>query len=149
MVCDEAVAVERVRPLLADAVAGNDRCEVGRSVTNHGALPVQTRVIGWILRFCADGRRVKDQFGAFEGHDAGSFGEPLVPANGNADAHFLGKMRDGDIPNRESRIARSKVELLLVAWAVWNVTFAVQTEQRAVAVDNDEGIEEGVAAALK
>jgi len=118
-------------------------------MTEHGALSVQARVISRVLRLSADCGGVEDELGALERHDARCLGEPLVPADGHADPHLLSELRYGDIPDGESRIARSEIELFLIAWSVWNVALAVEAEKGAVAVDDDEGVEEGVAAALE
>src|SRR5690606_36919471 len=85
LVGDERGAVEgdvvTVLLLGTDAVAGNQRHQVGAGVALLDTLPVVARGDVRVMRLAADGGGIEQQFGAHQRHAAGSFREPLVPAD--------------------------------------------------------------------
>ena len=85
VVGDERRPVEALPVLLADAVRRDDGDDVGHGVPDHRALPGVARVEVGLVRLAADGRRVEEHLGAEEHHGARRLGEPLVPADADAE----------------------------------------------------------------
>ncbi len=147
LVGDERRAVEgdvvAVLLFAADAVAGDQRHQVGPGMALLHALPVVARGDVRVVRLAADGGRVEQQFGAHQRHAARGFGEPLIPADGHADLGVAG------VPHLEAGVARVEVVLLVVAGAIRNVALAVDAEQLAVGIDDGDGIEAGASGQLE
>ncbi len=139
LIGDERGAVEGdvVAVLLfgADAVAGDQRHQVGAGVALLDALPVVARGDVRVMWLAADGGGVEQQFGAHQRHAARGLGEPLVPTDGHADPGVAG------VPDLEAGIAGVEVVLLVVAGAVRDVALAVDAQQRAVGIDDGDGVE--------
>src|SRR5690606_10288685 len=121
--------------LATDAVAGDQRGQVGTGMALLDALPVITRGDARIMRLAADGGRVEQQLGAHQRHAARAFGEPLVPADAHADLGVAG------LPDLEAAVARIEVVLLVVAGAIRDVALAVDAEQAAVGVEDRDAVE--------
>src|SRR5690606_8037939 len=134
LVGDERGTVEgdvvTVLLLGTDAVAGNQRHQVGAGVALLDTLPVVARGDVRVMRLAADGGGVEQQFGSHQRHAAGSFREPLVPADGYADLRIAG------VPDLEAAVAGVEIVLLVVAGAVRDVALAVDAQQRAVGIDD-------------
>uniref|UniRef100_A0A0N4ZLB6 PE-PGRS family protein n=1 Tax=Parastrongyloides trichosuri TaxID=131310 RepID=A0A0N4ZLB6_PARTI len=139
MIGDEGVAVVGlacIRHLLvADAVGADDRHDVGHGVTLHGAPPRGGGVQGGVMRLAADGGGVEQNLRAQQRHAAGALGEPLVPADADADAAEAG------VPDLEAGVAGAEVVLLLIAGAVRNMALAIDAHQLAVCVDHHQAVE--------
>src|SRR5690606_16642382 len=93
----------------ADAVAGDQRHQVGAGVALLDALPVVARGDVRVMWLAADGGGVEQQFGAHQRHAARGLGEPLVPADRHADLRVAG------VPDLEAGVAGVEIVLLVVA----------------------------------
>ena len=100
----------------------------------HGPLPLQVRVEARVVRLRADGRRIEQHLGAGERHGARALGEPLVPADADADGAGLG------LPRLEAGVAGAEVVLLLIAGAVGDVALAVDAQDLAVRIGNGDAV---------
>ena len=139
LIGNERAAVEgdvvAVLFFLADAVGGNQRHQVGTGMALLYALPVLARGDARVMRLTADGRRVKEDFRAHQRHAARALGEPLVPADADADFGV------GGIPYLEAGIAGVEVVLLVVTRAVGNVAFPINAEVAPIGVDDRDAVE--------
>lgn len=106
-------------------------------------LPVIARADVGIVRLAADGGRVEEDFRAHQRHAARAFREPLIPADADTDAGISG------VPDLEAGIARIEVVLLVVAWAVRDMAFPINTEIAAVGIDDGDAVEARAAGALE
>src|SRR5258708_1234349 len=88
--------------------------------------------------FAANSRRIEQNLRTLQRHDARTFRKPLIPAYSRAEFTVAG------LPNLESRIAGTEIELLLVSGAIRNVGFAIAPEHTPVGVDHGERIVIGV-----
>src|SRR5262249_17821571 len=109
----------------------------------HGALPGVLRVERGVVRLGADRRRVEEDLRAEERHGARALGEPLVPADADADRAVP------RLPGSEAGVARAEVELLLVAGAVGDVALPVDAEDATVRVDQGDAVVVGVPGLLE
>src|SRR5690606_23787533 len=116
---------------------------VGAGVAALDTVPVVARGDVRVMRLAADGGGIEQQFGAHQRHAAGSFREPLVPADGYTDLRIAG------VPDLEAAVAGVEVVLLVVAGAVRDVTLAVDAQQRAVGIDDGDGVEAGAPGQLE
>src|SRR3546814_5896900 len=112
-VADEAVAVEALAALSADAVGGDDGDYVGNGMADHRAAPEAAGVEVRIVRLGADGGGVEQDFRAHQHHRAGGFGIPLVPADADADRAVAG------LPYRseERRVGEEGVSTCRSRWS--------------------------------
>lgn len=78
-----------------------------------------------------DCRRVKKDLGASQCEQTRCFGEPLVPANPDAQFGVLG------FDGCEAQVARSEVELLVEEWVIRNVHLSIRSGDRAVGVEDN------------
>ena len=143
---DERRTVERdlARPpdLVADPIRRHDRHQVRSGVALHHALPMPRRVPRRVRRLAADRGRVQEHLGAEQRHAARRFGEPLVPADADADRAVP------RVPHPESGVARREVVLLGVAGPVGDVALAVRAEHRPVGIDDHDRVEPRLAGPL-
>src|SRR5690606_35968739 len=88
LIGDEGRAIEgdgvAVLLLVTDAVAGDQRHQVGAGMALLHALPVLAGGDAGVVGLAANGGRVEQQFGTLQRHAARTFGEPLVPADAHA-----------------------------------------------------------------
>src|SRR5690606_26592728 len=116
LVGDERGTVEgdvvTVLLLGTNAVAGYQRHQVGAGVALLDTLPVVARGDVRVMRVAAGGGGVEQQFGSNQRDAAGSFRDPLVPADGYADLRIAG------VPALEAAVAGVEVVLLMIAGAV-------------------------------
>ena len=129
--------------LAADAIGSHQRHQVGSGMALLHALPVIARADAGVVRFATDGGRVEQEFRAEQGHAARRFGEPLVPADTDADPCVAG------LPDLEAGVARIEVVLLVVARAVRDVALAVDPEVAAIGVDDRDAVEAGAPGAFE
>ncbi len=80
---------------------------------------------------------------AHQRHAARGLGEPLVPADADAER------AEARLPDAEAGVAGREVELLVVARALRDVRLAVDAEHLAVGVDHRQRVEVGVVGALE
>ena len=120
----------RVR-LVADAVDGDDREPVGYGMPSLHRCPclaLPFLLLGCVGRLVADGGGVDEHLCALEGHEACSFGIPLVPAYEHAETAY------GGVDRVEAEVAGSEVELLVISGIIGDVHLAVFAGYRAVAL---------------
>ncbi len=103
-------------------------------MTDHCTPPHATGIEICIVRFGADGSRIKQYFGALQRHDASTFGIPLIPAYADADP------RSEHIPYLEPVVAGAEVVFLFVARSVRNMAFAVCPHDFAIRADHGERV---------
>ena len=131
------VARAELPALAPDAVGADERGQVRPGVPLHDAVPV-------VLAVAGDAARVEQELGALQAHDARGLGEPLVPADGDADPP------DRGVPDPEARVAGVGVDLLEAAGrALGDVGLPVDAEDAAVGVDDRAGVVVGVVRALE
>ncbi len=87
------------------------------------------------MRLAANGSRIKQQLGPHQRHAAGTLGEPLIPADTDADLGVAG------LPDLEAGVTRVEVVLLVVAGAIGNMALAVDTQVAAVGVNDGNTVE--------
>jgi len=133
----------RLNERRTSGVGGPRNAVSGPGVALHDALPVPLAVDRGIARLRADRRRVEQDLGALEGHGAGGLGEPLVPADADADR------RVRRAPDAEAGVAGIEIELLLIARAVGNVRLAIEPELPAVGVDHHQRVVVGIVGPLE
>ncbi len=109
----------------------------------HHGLPVVLAVDLGRVDLAADRGRVEEQLGALEHHRARGLGEPLVPADADADA------RVARVERLEPRVARAEVELLFVGGKIGDVALAVVADDAAVGVDDRDRVVVRVTRALE
>ena len=112
--------------LAATAVGGADEAAVGDRVGALDDLPAFVlgfSVLGFLAGVPADGGGVEEELGAVEGGEAGGLGEPLVPADEDADAGVAG------VPGAELAVAGGEVELLVIKRIVGDVHLAIDADE--------------------
>ncbi len=87
------------------------------------------------MRLTADGRRVKQQLRAHQRHAARALGEPLIPADTDANLGVAG------LPDLEAGVAGVEVVLLVVTGAIGDMALAIDTQVAAIGIDDRNGIE--------
>jgi len=141
----ERGAPEREFALGTDAVGRKHERAVRDGVPAHHGHPAvllaRVDFLGFGLH-PADGGGVDEDVGALEAHDAGGFGEPLVPADKHAER--AGRGLDG----LEARVAGDKVVLLVKGGVVGDVAFAVQPGDAAVTFKDERAVVVYAAGAL-
>src|ERR1019366_10713286 len=90
--------------------------------------------LGFFARVPADRGRVDEDLGALHGRQAGGFGEPLIPANQNADA---AKAR---VESAKAEIAGSEIVFFVEERILRDVHLAIKTEDGAVRIEDHRGI---------
>ena len=136
---DAAVIAE----LLADAVARHHRHVVRRRMALHRATPMPAADQRVVLRLAADGGGIHQHLRAHQSHDACRFGEPLIPANGNA------KFTIFRIPDLEARVAWAEVKLLFISRSIGNVALSVYSQDLSVRVDDGNRVVKGLIVSLE
>jgi hypothetical protein len=116
---DEAVAIEVLPVLAADAVGGDHRHAVRHRMALHRPPPHPAGIEIGVIGFGADGGGIEQQFGAHQRHHPRAFGIPLVPADADADACAE------HVPHLEAVVAGAEIVLFLIARPVGNVALAV------------------------
>ena len=96
-----------------------------------------------VVRFGADRRRVHEDVRAHQRHAARGFGEPLVPADADADR------AEARLPHAEARVTGREIELLVVARPLRDVRLAVDAEHLAIGVDHGKRVVVRVIGALE
>ena len=81
--------------------------------------------------FPADSGRINQQFSSFQGHDACSFGIPLVPAHLNA------QFTDGCLDRLETQVAGCEIEFLVIGGIVRNMHLAVFPGHASICIENN------------
>jgi len=125
------------RAFEADSVGSRHVDSAGDGVGAHHCAPGV--VLGFsVLRFFggvpADGGGVEDYIGARHGGEARGFGIPLVPADQGGDASEF------CVEGAEAEVARGEVEFFEEERIVGDVHLAIETEERAIGVDDDGGV---------
>ncbi len=134
---EEAMAPEPDLPFLTDAVHGGHEDAVGHGVAALDDLPgVALLLDGGLVEVfvVADGGRVEQDLGAAQRRETGGFGEPLVPADEDADAPVL-RVEDG-----EPQVAGREVEFLVEFGVVGDVHLAVVAGDLAVGVEHEGAV---------
>ena len=121
----------------ADAVGGADVAAVGDRVAALDQFPafvLGVAVLGFFRGMPADGGGVEENLGALQRGEAGAFGEPLVPADQDAD------LAVGGVPGAEAGVAGGEVEFFVVERVIGDVHLAIDAFDRAVGFDDDGGV---------
>src|SRR6202041_229563 len=90
--------------------------------------------LGLLRGMPTDCSGIKKHRSALQRGQAGTFREPLIPANQGAQA------AGGGIEGTESEIAGGEVKLLVIERIIWNGTLAVKPPERSVRVGACGGI---------
>ena len=101
----------------------------------HHHLPVRGAVIARCGRFRPDGGGIQQHLCPHQRHGAGAFGEPLIPADTDADPAISG------VPDPKTGIAGAEVIFLLIPRPLRDMAFAVKPQYRAVGIGNRHRIE--------
>ena len=101
----------------------------------HGHLPVRLTV-GIEDRLRADCRREKEQLRTVQDERTRGLRKPLIPADADADC------RIACFPCQEAGVSGREIEFLLIVMVIRNMRFAVDTEQRAVGINDRFGIKQ-------
>lgn len=119
------------------AIGRADVAAVGDGVGAHAGFPalvLSDTELGFFAGVPADCCGIEEDFGALHGGEASGFGEPLIPADKDADGGVFG------FPGFEAKIARREVELFVEEWVVWDVHLAIDAQERAVSIDDGGGV---------
>src|SRR5262249_28735232 len=121
----------------ADAVGGGDVAAVGDGVAALHQFPrvvLRFAVLGLFLGVPADGGGVEEDFCTLQCRQSGGLGEPLVPADEDADVGV------GGFPDAEAGVAGGEVEFFVIERVVGDVHLAIDAQDRPVGVDDGRGV---------
>src|ERR1700730_1751517 len=90
--------------------------------------------LGFFRRMPADRRGIKKHLRPLQRGQAGSLGEPLIPADQRAQAAYAG------IERAKPEIAGSEIKLFVIERIVGDMHLAVEAARSAVAVENGCGV---------
>ena len=127
---DKACAPEREMTFDTRAVCCNHECAVCNRMSAHDRHPaiLLSRINFLGLRIHpANSGRIDEHVGALEAHDAGCFGEPLVPANKHA------KRTGASLDWLKTGVTWNKVILFVEGGIIGNVTLAIKPCDASVA----------------
>ena len=120
-----------------DAIGGNHIDSVGDRVgTHHGvpSIPLAFTELGFLRCLPSDRRWVNQKISAGQGRKSGRFGEPLIPANANAN------FSDRRFEAAEACVTRREIEFFIKVWIVWDVHLPIDARDTSIIFNHDRSV---------